>query len=160
MMHVGSVLELAQCGRGNRRPDTEPSICSKNPSRDQNQLQMTTTSAGETMQAPFNESEWAVSALFHLLEHPNLRHCIKTLLMDNLLGGLTKSLNTHGRPKSHRRTSGRKINSSHKQSTLFDMAEFSSPIVLLVDPLEFCVQSPFGSFFCRNCQARGKPKES
>jgi hypothetical protein len=41
------------------------------------QREMTTVSAGETMQVPFNDSGWAVNALSHLLQHPNLRPRIK-----------------------------------------------------------------------------------
>jgi hypothetical protein len=85
-MHLGSVFELARGGRSTRRPDTEPPICSKNRSKDhdqsQDQRQMTTASAGETVQAPFNESEWAVKSLLHLLQHPILRHRIKNVLRD------------------------------------------------------------------------------
>jgi len=39
-------------------------------------------------QVPFNESEWAVNALLRLLQHPDLRFGINTLLVDTLLGGV------------------------------------------------------------------------
>jgi hypothetical protein len=51
---------------------------------------MTATSAEETIQAQFNEPEWAVNALLHLVQHPNLRHRIKTLLVETLLSGIPR----------------------------------------------------------------------
>ena len=141
--NLRSVLDLARAGRVNQRPDTELPIRFKQRSKDQDQRQMKTASAGEAVQAPNNESEWAVKALLHLLQHPNLRHRIKTLLVDTLLEGLPKPLITHGRSQSHRRTFGREINSSHTHSSLFHMAEIF-PIGESVEAL---------AFFCRNRQA-------
>jgi hypothetical protein len=117
VMHLGSVLDLTRGGRGTRRPDTEPPICCKNRSKDQDQQQIRTAFAEETLQAPFSESEWELKSLLHWVEQPNLSHRIKTLLVKTLLGGLPKPLNTNGRTKSHHWTSGRKINSSHKHSS-------------------------------------------
>jgi len=69
---------------GTRLKDTEPPLCSKNRSKDQDkpqdQRQMTTTSAEETVQAPFKESEWAVNALLHLVQHPSVHHVIASRL--------------------------------------------------------------------------------
>ena len=72
-------------------------------------------------QVPFNESEWAVNALFHLLQHPDIRVGIKALLVDTLLGGLPKPLDTHGRLRSRPRTFGSKFNSSEKQSIMSEI---------------------------------------
>ena len=99
-MHLGSVLELAQRGRGTRRPDTEPPICFKNRWKQlQNHRQMTSTSCEESMQASFKESGWALNALVHLLQHPNLRHRIKALVVETVLGGLSKPLTLMDDPR-------------------------------------------------------------
>ena len=46
-------------------------------------------------QVTFNESEWEVSALLRLLQHPDLRFGINASLVDTLLGGLPEALDTH-----------------------------------------------------------------
>jgi len=76
----------------------------------------------------FNESKWAVSALFHLLQHADLRFGIDTLLVDTFLGGLSKPLDTHGQLTSRPRTSESKFNSSKQQSIMSEIPKFSAPI--------------------------------
>ena len=70
-------------------------------SEDQDQQQRGRQARSENIgRVPFNESEWAVNALLHYLQHPDVRDRIKAWLVDTLLGGLPKPLNTHGRPGS------------------------------------------------------------
>jgi hypothetical protein len=90
-----------------------------------------------------------VNALLHLLQHPNLRFGINALLVDTLLGGLPKPLDTHERLKSRPRTSGSNFNSSRKQSILSEIYEDSTPIGQLVRPAAFEPQfkSRFGLSF-------------
>jgi hypothetical protein len=101
------VIKLPRGGQGTRRPDQQPITHTKTRSKDPNQKQRRREACSENIdQVPFNESEWAMNALLHLLQHPDLRFGI------NLLGGLPKPLDTHGRLSSRLRTFGSKINLS------------------------------------------------
>jgi len=96
-----SVIKLSRGGRGTRRPDQQSITHAKTCSEDQDQQQRGRQARCENLdQVPFNESEWAVDALLHLLQHPDLRFGINALLVDTLLGGLPKPLDTHGRLRS------------------------------------------------------------
>jgi hypothetical protein len=89
-----SVIKLPRGGRGSRRPDQQPITHAKTCSEGQDQQQRGHQARSENLdQIPFNESEWAVNALLHLPQHPDLRFAINALLVDALLGGLFKSMN-------------------------------------------------------------------
>jgi hypothetical protein len=110
----------------------------KTRSEDQNQQQRGRQTRSENIdQVPFNESEWAVNALLHLLQHPDLRFGINALLVETLLGCLLKPLNTHGRLRSRLRTSGSKFNSSEEHSNMSEIPEISTSIGRLVLPAAF-----------------------
>ena len=80
-----------------KRKFLESVIHAKTRSEDQDQQQRGLQERSENIdQVPFNESEWAVNALLHLLQHPDLRFGINTLLVDTLLGCLPKPLDTQG----------------------------------------------------------------
>jgi hypothetical protein len=112
-----SVIKLPRGGRGTRRPDQQPITHAKTCSEDQDQQQRGFQTRSENLdQVPFNESEWAVDALLHLLQHADLRFGINTLLVNALLRGLLKPLNTHGRLGSRSRTLESKFNSRQEQS--------------------------------------------
>jgi hypothetical protein len=68
-----------------------------------------------------------VSALLHLLQHPNLRFGINGLSVDTLLGCLPKPLETHGRLRSRPRNSGSKFNSRAKQSIFSEIPAALKP---------------------------------
>ena len=132
---VESVIKLPRGGRGTRRPDQQPithaKTCSED--QDQDQQQRGCQAPSENFdQVPFNESEWAVNALLHLLQHPDIRVRIKALLVDTLLGCLPKPLNTRGRPGSRPRTFGSKFKSSGEQSIMFEIREIPTPIAQYV----------------------------
>jgi len=72
--------------------------------------------------------------------------------VDNLLGGLSKPLDTHGRLGSRPRTFGRKFISSEKQSIISEIHEVSTPIGQLVrpcasEPRDPKLESPSGAYF-------------
>ena len=130
-----SVIKLPRGGRGTRRPDQQPITHAKTCSEDQDQQQRGRQARSENIdQVPFNESEWAVNALLHLLQRPDLRFGINTLLVDTLLEGLPMLLNTHGRPGSRPRTFGSKFKSSEEQSIMSEIHEISTPIAQWVRP--------------------------
>jgi hypothetical protein len=86
-----SVINLPRGGRGTRRPDQQPITHAKTHSEDQDQQQRRLQVRYENIdQVPFNASEWAVKALLHILQHPDLRFRINALLVDTFLGGLPK----------------------------------------------------------------------
>jgi len=69
-----SVSKLPRGGRGTRRPDQQPITHAKACSEDRDQQQRRRQERSKNLdQVPFNESEWAVNALLHLLQHPDLR---------------------------------------------------------------------------------------
>jgi len=130
-----SVIKLPRGGRGTRRPDQRPITHAKTCSEDQNQQQRGRQTRSENIDpVPFNKSQWAVNALLHLLQHPDQRLGINTLLVDTLLGGLPKPLNTHGRLGSRSRTFGRKFKSSEKQSIMSEISHTSTATGQLVRP--------------------------
>jgi hypothetical protein len=130
-----SVIKLPRGGRCTRRPDQQPITHDKTCSEDQDQQQRGHQARSENIDpVPFNESEWAVNALLHLLQHPDLRFGINTLWVDTLLGGLPKPLNTHGRLGSRPRSFGRKFNSSEQHSMMSKISQISTPIAQLVRP--------------------------
>jgi len=133
-----SVIKLPRGGRGTRRPDQQPITHDKTCSEDQDQQQRGHQARSENIDpVPFNESELAVNALLHLLQHPDLQFGINTLLVDTLLGGLPKPLNTHGRLGSRPRSFGRKFNSSEKHSILSEIPQTLTPICQSVRPAAF-----------------------
>ena len=90
-----SVIKLPCGGRGTQRPDQQRITHAKTRSEGQDQQQRGRKSrSGNIDQVPFNESEWAVNALHHLLQHPDLRFGISALLVDTLLGCLPKPLDS------------------------------------------------------------------
>jgi hypothetical protein len=117
-----SVIKLPGAGRGTRRPDQQPITHAKTCSKDQQQRWHQSCSENID-QLPFNESEWAVNALLHLLQHPDLRLGINALLVDTLLGCVSKPLDTHGRLRSTARTFDSKSNSSNEQSIMSEIHE-------------------------------------
>ena len=81
-----SVIKLPRGGRGTRRPDQQPITRTKTCSKDQDKQHRGRQARSENIdQVPFNVSEWAVNALLHLLQHPDLRFGINTLWVDTLL---------------------------------------------------------------------------
>jgi hypothetical protein len=119
-----SVIKLPRGGRGTQRPDQPPIIHAKPRSEDQVQQQRGRQARSENIdQVPFNDSEWAMNALLHLLQHPDLPFGINALLVDTLLVCLLKPLDTHGRQRSRSRTSGSKLNLSEQQSSMFEIPE-------------------------------------
>jgi hypothetical protein len=75
-----------------------------------------------------------VNALLHKLQHPDLRLGINALLVDTLLGGLPKPLDSHGRLRSRLTTSESKFNSSEQQSSMSEIPKLVVPIGHLVRP--------------------------
>jgi hypothetical protein len=68
-----SVIKLPRGGRGTRRPEQQRITHAKTCSEDQDQTQRGRQARSENIgQVPFNESEWAVNALLHLLQHPEV----------------------------------------------------------------------------------------
>ena len=87
-MNLARVVQLPRGGRYTRRPETlQSGDVFENPSPQQTKdtrWKLRTTSE----QVPFHESVWAMIALHHFLEYPELRSRIKNLLMDILLDTL------------------------------------------------------------------------
>ena len=130
-----SVIKLPRGSRGTRRPDQQRITHAKTCSENQDQQQGERQARSENLdQVPFNESEWAVNPLLHLLQHPDVRVKNKALLVDTLLGGLPEPLNTHGRPGSRPRTFGSNLKSSEEQSIMSEIHQNSYTIAQLARP--------------------------
>jgi len=116
---VESVIKMPRGGQSTRRPDQQPITHARTCSEDQDKQQLGSQERSESLdQVPFNESERAVNALLHTLQHLDLRFGIDAFLVDILLGSLPKPAHTHGRLRSRPRTFERKFNSSEEQSIM------------------------------------------
>jgi hypothetical protein len=87
-----SVIKLPRGGQGTRRREQQPITHTKTCSEDQDQQQRQHQARSENIDQVPNESDWAVNALLHLIQHPDLLFGINALLVDTLLDCLSKPL--------------------------------------------------------------------
>jgi len=128
----GNVVRLPRGGRGTRRPNRPqtPEIEPTTPSR-----HAAKTNGTPAEPAPFNESEWALNALLHLLENPNLRVRITTLLTETLQETLPRLSRPSGRSISRPRTSRTKFHARVKDMRMSEMCGVQSPAAQRLSPL-------------------------
>jgi len=133
-MNLARVVQLPRGGRCTRRPETlQSEDVSENPSPQQNKdtrWKLRTTSE----QVPFNESEWAMIALHHFLEHPELRSRIKNLLMDTVLDTLRTFSRSLGASPRCPEISSSECNSKEKTLSMSESGNHRGSVAQVHEP--------------------------